>query len=304
MTYFLLTGDEGADLGKLRSLLDGKKVPSPTDPRQQIRIEAENFKTLDNYVVEPSNDRRVSHRLSVRPAKAGTGAIRTPFAQPYTANNSLYDAEVRYLDEKAGRSELRLYVNGVQKGRSWTASADTDSWQSKTIPSVIINTGDEIMVQVRADGTETGKLDYVQLIARAQTTSLRQGRIAYSCDGNNRDRDDLFASAVTIAIFGAFGATDKVVHFDYNSILGEDDPEYLKIHEESVRGAAKRFGLSDDVIFNDSTELDAAIDNIRNAVNASSPTNPLYFVIAGPMEANPGRHPPTPIAGRVKRFQT
>ena len=30
------------------------------------------------------------------------------------------------------------------------------------------------------------------------------GRIAYSCDGNNRDRDDLFASAVTIAIFSAF----------------------------------------------------------------------------------------------------
>ena len=64
------------------------------------------------------------------------------------------------------------------------------------------------------------------------------GRIAYSADGNNRDRDDLFASAVTIAMFKAFGVSDKVVHFDYNSILGEDNPEYLKIHGESVRGAA------------------------------------------------------------------
>jgi hypothetical protein len=112
----------------------------------------------------------------------------------------------------------------------------------------------------------------------------RVKRIAYSADGNNRDRDDLFASAVTIAMFKAFGVTDQVVHFDYNSILGEDDPEYLKVHEESVLGAAKRFGLAQKVIFNDSRELDAAIRSIRDAVNASSEADPLYFVIAGPME--------------------
>jgi hypothetical protein len=111
-----------------------------------------------------------------------------------------------------------------------------------------------------------------------------QGRIAYSGDGNNRDRDDLFASAVSIAMFQAFNVTEKVVHFDYNSILGEDNPEYLKIHEESVRGAAKRFGLPSAVIFNDSTQLDAAVNSIKTAVNASSATDPLYFVIAGPME--------------------
>jgi hypothetical protein len=111
-----------------------------------------------------------------------------------------------------------------------------------------------------------------------------QGRIAYSGDGNNRDRDDLFASAVSIAMFKAFGVTDKVVHFDYNSILGEDNPDYLKVHEESLRGAAKRFGLPVKVIFNDSRELAAAVENIRNAVNASSAEDPLYFVIAGPME--------------------
>lgn len=98
------------------------------------------------------------------------------------------------------------------------------------------------------------------------------------------DRDDLFASAVTIAMFRAFNVTDRVVHFDYNSILGEDDPEYLKIHEESVRGAAQRFGLPEAVIFNDSTQLAAAVDSVRDAVNASSATKPLYFIVAGPME--------------------
>jgi hypothetical protein len=63
MTYFLLTGDVNADLAKLKSLLDNKKIPAPIDPREYVRIEAENFRTLDNYQVEHRNDRRASHRL-------------------------------------------------------------------------------------------------------------------------------------------------------------------------------------------------------------------------------------------------
>ncbi len=76
MAYFLLTGDEDADLGKLKSLLDQKKIPSPMDPRRQIRIEAENFKILDNFVVDPRNDRGASHRLSIRKVKPGTASLQ------------------------------------------------------------------------------------------------------------------------------------------------------------------------------------------------------------------------------------
>lgn len=163
MTYFLLTGDENADLGKLKSLLDDKIVPAPMMPRPKVRIEAENFRNLENYRVDNSNDRRASHRLSVKLTNSVAGHICTPFDQPYTADSGLYYVEVRYFDEKIGHSEFKLYVNGDQKGRSWTASADTDSWQSKTIANVTINTGDEIMVEIKADAGESIKLDYVQL---------------------------------------------------------------------------------------------------------------------------------------------
>lgn len=163
MTYFLLTGDENADLGKLKGLLDEKKVPLPLDPRKEVRIEAENFRTLENYMVEDRNDRRVSHRLSVRRARAGTGRIRAPFDQPYTADRALYDVEVRYFDEKGGRCQFALYLNGVQKGSPWFASKDTDEWTTRAIAGLTIASGDEIMVQVRGDAAESGKLDYVQL---------------------------------------------------------------------------------------------------------------------------------------------
>ncbi len=163
MTYFLLTGDEDADLGKLKSLLDDKKAPSPTDPRCQIRIEAENFKILDNFVVDPRSDRGASHRLSVKQAKAGAAAIRTPFNQPYTADRALYDVDVRYFDQKNGQCRFALYVNGQPQGSPWNTSQDSDQWKTHTIVDVTVATGDQIMVEVQSDGGQISKLDYVQL---------------------------------------------------------------------------------------------------------------------------------------------
>jgi hypothetical protein len=189
MTYFLLTGDEDTNLTKLKRLLDDRKIPAPMDPRKYVRIEAENFRTFDNYRVDNRSDRRASHRLSARLTKPSAGHIRTPFDQPYTTNSGLYDVEVRYFDEKDGRSELKLYVNGVQKGRSWKASADTDSWQSNTIANVAINTGDEIMVEVSGDSGEYGKLDYVQLNYRGQGSGPSESY--FSASGYLDDPDAL-----------------------------------------------------------------------------------------------------------------
>jgi len=170
MTYFLLTGDEEATPAKVKTVLDDKRLPVPTCPRKEVRIEAENFQTFENYELENRNDRSASHRLSVRQSKAGTGRIGSVFDQPFAADHGLCDVEVRYFDGKSGRSELSLLVNGVQKGQSWTASADTDSWQSKTISNVTISTSDKISVEVKADDGEICKLDYIQLNYRAQTS--------------------------------------------------------------------------------------------------------------------------------------
>lgn len=170
MTYFLLTGDEDADLAKLKSLLDDKILPPPMDPRDQIRIEAENFLDLDNFEVEHRSDRRASHRLSVRLAGEGRGRIRTPFDQPYTAQNASYDIEVRYFDAKAGPSRLALMVNGSRQGDFWAASKNSDQWMTQTMTDVTVRSGDEIMVTVQGEGPGCAKLDYVQLNRRLVVT--------------------------------------------------------------------------------------------------------------------------------------
>lgn len=163
MAYFLLTADEDANLNKLKSLLDDKKIPAPMDPRKIVRIEAENFRTLENFRVDERNSRSASHRLSVRLAKAGAGRVHTPFDQPYTADSALYDVEVRYVDEKGGQCKFVLCVAGTQKGAPWSASKNSGEWATHTIPDVVIASGDEIMVEVQNNQTESGMLDYVQL---------------------------------------------------------------------------------------------------------------------------------------------
>lgn len=174
MAYFLLTGDEDANLDKLKSLLDDKKIPAPVNARRQIRMEAENFKTLDNFLVESSNDRNVSHRLDVKKAKAGPAAIRTPFDQPYTADSALYDVEVRYFDQKSSPSRFTLLINGKQQGSSWSASGDKAQWTNHTIPEVTVRAGDEITVEVQADGGQADRLDYVQLNYKASVESASE----------------------------------------------------------------------------------------------------------------------------------
>jgi hypothetical protein len=170
MTYFLLTGNEDADLFKLKSLLDDKKIPAPMDPRKRVRIEAENFRTLNNFAVEHRNDRRASKRLCVKLTSIDTGYINILFNEPYTARNARYDIDIRYFDEKDSQCRFALYINGVPKGNSWRASKDNEQWMTNTIEDIAVNSGDEIMVKVQGDSGEYGKLDYVQLNYRGKVS--------------------------------------------------------------------------------------------------------------------------------------
>jgi len=220
MTYFLLTGDQQATPEKLKPVLNDGKLPAPAGPRDQVRIEAENFQIIENYELENRNDRRASHRLSVRQSKSGTGRIRTLFDRPYTVDSGLCDVEIRHFDGKDGRSELRLYVNGVQKGRSRTASADTDSWRNTTVSGVTIRTGDDIMVQVRADGGETGRLDYVQLNYRSPASNASRSP---SADRETLDDTDALPGQIIVA-----GANPGYLKYNGGGpafLCGPDNPE-------------------------------------------------------------------------------
>ena len=111
-----------------------------------------------------------------------------------------------------------------------------------------------------------------------------KGRIAFSSDGNFNDEDDWGAFPIAAAILDAFGVTDKLVHVDYNNLLPANDPRFYREMTESVLGAAQRFNIPRSILFDCQKNLDGAVASVTNAINASSADNPLYYVLAGPME--------------------
>ncbi len=175
MAYFLLTGDEEADPAKYKRLLDEKVAPRPLDVRSKVRIEAENFITLDGYEMEitdraaraqPVSTQSLSHRTGVKPTDGvEVGRIRTRFSQPYTAARGRYDVEVRYFDEQGRRSRFALFVNGAARGSAWESAGTGQGWTSHTIRDVEVSSGGEVGVDV---GGQPVRLDYVQLNLRSR----------------------------------------------------------------------------------------------------------------------------------------
>ena len=166
MTYFLLTGDEDADLTKLKRLLDDRKLPGLTSQRRTIRMEAENFRVLNGYAVE-RGDRRTSKRLNVKLRSGGSGSIAGVFNEIY-ATGGRYDIGVRYFDAKDNQCRFTLSVNGARKGDSWNASSDSGQWETHIIEKVVVNDGDEISVAAQGTG---GELDYVELRYRGPVSA-------------------------------------------------------------------------------------------------------------------------------------
>ncbi|UCD51108.1 MAG: hypothetical protein JSW27_00460, partial [Phycisphaerales bacterium] len=166
MTYFLLTGDEDADLFKLQRLLDEKKRPDTVTQRETIRMEAENFRALDGFEVR-QGDRKASKRLSVRWRDGQTGRIATRFDEIH-ASTGRYDVGIRYRNAGEGACSLTLYVNGARQGASWSITHNTGAWKTHTIENVSVNEGDQIAVRARG---QAGELDYVELRYRGPVSA-------------------------------------------------------------------------------------------------------------------------------------
>lgn len=109
-------------------------------------------------------------------------------------------------------------------------------------------------------------------------------RIAYSSDGNQHDADDWHASPLALAMIAAAGVQDRLVHFDYNNHLGDNDVTRAETHRRRVDEAIERYGYERQKFFDDQHQLAAAVTSIAHAIDASGPDDRLFLLCAGPME--------------------
>ncbi len=119
-----------------------------------------------------------------------------------------------------------------------------------------------------------------------------KGRIAISSDGNEHDDDDWAATPLSLAMLAARGLQDKVVLYTYSDHIWGSNQSCPNNHgmsayehmRESALGGAREFGF-------DNTKFICAVDNaevaynaMKDVINASSASDPLIIIAAGPMQ--------------------
>ncbi len=161
MTYFLMTGDEQCDPQKLAALLDRKRKPNVIAIRPTIRLEAENFSLLENFV-PVTIGKQVSQSVTVRMSDAPKGIIRTEFSEIHAAQSGRYEVGVQYRDIGNGAVSFLARVNGVPQGSGWKTSADNGAWKTHAVKEVFLSQGDVIEIEGRTDGKGRGEIDFVQ----------------------------------------------------------------------------------------------------------------------------------------------
>lgn len=112
------------------------------------------------------------------------------------------------------------------------------------------------------------------------------GRVAMSSDGNQHDNDDWGASSMSLALLAERGLQNNLVHYDYNSHIWDSSAHAKQQMHESVYVGAQRLGFGTARLYDDTdpAQRRAGIANLVAEINASTATNPLWLVIAGPTE--------------------
>ena len=133
----------------------------------------------------------------------------------------------------------------------------------------------------------------ITLLANAVISSPKikppVGRIAIVADGNSPDPDDLGGTAVSIALLRAAGLEERLVHYSHScdlvrgsGISEKAEKERHALMQSSCDVTARRWGGFESLTFYDAMwQKEETINDLRDAINASNPEDPLWIVEAG-----------------------
>jgi hypothetical protein len=118
----------------------------------------------------------------------------------------------------------------------------------------------------------------------AGAVTYSNNRVAIDADGNYNDKDDWASAPMELALLAKRGLQAKLVHYSWANIIGPNDATFYDQMKTSILGAADRFGFERANFFDCRSDLAAAIDSLRNQIDVSTSSNPLFVIAAGPME--------------------
>ncbi len=131
----------------------------------------------------------------------------------------------------------------------------------------------------------------VSVDEKAATPPIRPplGRIAYLADGNSPDPDDIGGTAAALAMLRAANLADRLVFCAHScdlvkasNISEAVERNRQKLLQTACDGTASRWGGFDHVTFrNCRTQQAETINELRDHINASSQSDPLWIIEAG-----------------------
>jgi alpha-glucuronidase len=103
------------------------------------------------------------------PEDSASGSVRFTYDGPA----GRHELRVQYFDEDDGVSQYKLFVGG-QMVDEWSSDnrlptpstlADSHTSIRRTVRDVELSSGDEIIIEGKANGSEFAAIDYVELVA-------------------------------------------------------------------------------------------------------------------------------------------
>ena len=124
------------------------------------------------------------------------------------------------------------------------------------------------------------------------------GRFALCHDGNYHDEDDIGAITMTEALVWKAGVQSSLVHITFSNHLGASDFTQATAMNASATRAISRYVIPASIIFEYTTQQAASNAHLAAAIDASSSSDKLTILMAGPFEqmvqafelANPANH--------------
>jgi len=155
---------DGAAFSILRAVRNGLAEANVAGITPIMGVEAEQM-TLNNYHRNPW-----VYEMCINTDDIATASYK------FRGSNGRYDIKIGYADEKNGKAELKLFVNGKQVD-SWLLNHEIDCWTTRTIKDVTLKAGDQIKIVGNADGEEWARVDFIEFVPKRSTAKRgnRQG---------------------------------------------------------------------------------------------------------------------------------
>lgn len=252
--------------------------------------------------------------LAINPNKNKEASTTTTF----NFNDGSYDVVFVGVGENDGQSKFTVLINDKELGTFSPALTnkmfDEGNDFNGLWKNVSLQKGDKITVKSAigsSDGKEWARARWSGIIfapvgkgekvIKANRTIKNttangipkvqppMGRIAIVADGNSPDPDDLGGTAVSLALLKATGFENRLIHYSHSCDLVRVDR--ISERAEKERHAmmqtvcdvtARRWGGFDDITFFDAKwQQEQTVNDLRDAINASSQNDPLWIVEAG-----------------------